>query len=422
MTTGPGNARRQALIVLIASMTCHAGNYLFYLIAARLVLPMEFAAITALITLGTITMTPVNGVQMAVARDVAVLQTSGTSGELSRYLRRLGGRTGMACLAILIGITALSPILADHLHIGSPYPVVLAAFWVAAVALLNVLTGVTQGMQKFGYVAFTLAGPLGALRTVLLPLCLVVMGIASIAGSMWALILATVIGLAVMIRPVARAALITPTVAPPMPSMLVTMIALLAFASLTNIDVLFAQASLGEVDRAHYAGAVLLGKIALFAPSALAFVLLPQATAALERGERAERPVLMTMGTTAAVGLAVAGALWVMPTSLLTLTFGPAYAASKPLLAPLALVMTAAAVLWVHVTFATAKQSKLMPLGLVVAAVAHWILLAFLNDSPMQIITASGIAIGVSLIVIEIASGSGVVRMLAGSRKTAVSQ
>jgi O-antigen/teichoic acid export membrane protein len=231
---------------------------------------------------------------------------------------------------------------------------------------------------------------------------------------MLAMILATIVGLVVMIRPAARSVRIAPTTPPPVPNTLVTMIALLAFSSLTNADVLVAQASLAAPDRAHYAGAVLLGKIALFAPAALALVLLPRATAALERGERAEPAVLKTMGLTAACGLLVAGVLWVMPAWVLTATFGPAYAASKPLLAPLALVMTGAAVLWVHLMFATAKRSKRMTVGLVTAAIAHWIMLVLLHDSPQHIILASGIAIGASLVVIEIASSSGVVRMLTG--------
>jgi O-antigen/teichoic acid export membrane protein len=406
------SGRRAGLIVLIASFAGHAGNYLFYLIAARMVTPPEFAAISALVAFGTIAMMPMNGIQVAVARDVAVLRTSGTVGEMSAYLRRIGLRMSVACLAILVAISGLSPLLADRLHLGSPLPVVLAAVWIAGLALLAVMMGVAQGMERFGYVAFTLGGPLGVLRAALLPLCVLAAGM---AGGVWAMIAATAIGLAVLIGPTAAAVRETPATPPPLPNMLVTMVALLAFSSLTNVDLLVAQATLTESGRAHYAGAVLLGKIALFAPSALALVLLPRATSALERGERAEGAVLKTMALTAACGLLVAAVLWLMPTWVLTGTFGPEYAASKPLLAPLALVMTAAAVLWVHLTFAVAKRSRRMTVGLVAAAVAHWVLLAFLHGSPWQIITASAIAIGASLVVIEIGSGSGVVRMLTGA-------
>ncbi len=402
------SGRRAGLIVLIASFAGHAGNYLYYVIAARMVTPPEFAAISALIAFGTIAMMPINGVQVAVARDVAVLRTSGSDAELSGYLRRLGRRMGVACAVLLVAISALSPVLASRFHLGSAQPVVLAGAWIAVTALLVVLTGVVQGLERFAFVAFTLAGPLGILRPALLPLCVLAAGM---AGGMAAMLLASVVGLAVILRPAAGSARIAPAEPPAMPSTLVTMIALLAFSSLTNVDLLVAQAFLAESDRAHYAGAVLLGKIALFGPSALALVLLPRATAALERGARTERAVLLTMALTAACGLCVTLALWIMPTWVLTGMFGPAYGAAKPLLAPLALVMTAAAVLWVHLTFATAKRTRLMTVGLVAAAVTHWILLAVLHGSPAQIITASAIAIGGSLVVIEIVSNSSVLRM-----------
>ncbi|WP_158850673.1 lipopolysaccharide biosynthesis protein [Saccharothrix deserti] len=412
------DARRMGLIVLIASLAQHGGNYLFYVIAARMVTPPEFAAISALIAFGTIAMMPINGVQMAVARDVAVLRTSGTEGEMSGYVRRLGRRTGITCLVTLLVIIPLSPLLSDRLNLGSPQPVVLAGVWIAAAALLNVLTGITQGMERFGFVAFSLAGPLGALRPLLLPLCVLAAGM---AGGMWAMIAATAIGLVVMIRPAAQIARVAPTATPAMPSTVVAMIALLAFSSLTNADLLVAQAGLAEADRAHYASAVLLGKIALFLPTALAFVLLPKATAALERGERAEGAVLMTMGLTVVLSLGVAGLLWIMPPWLLTATFGPEYAMAKPLLAPLALVMTAAAMLWVHLTFAIAKRSRRMTTALVVAAIAHWIVLGFMHDSPTQIILGSAIVIVATLVAIEIGSGSGIVRMLMGRPKAVAS-
>lgn len=415
-----GSGQRAGLIVLIASFVGHGANYLYYIVAARMVAPPEFAAISALVAFGAIAQMPINGLQVAVARDVAVLRTTGTDGQMSAYLRRLGLRVGLICLAVLAMISTLSPVLADRLHLGSVH-VMLAAVWIAAMCVLLVFTGVTQGMEWFGYVAFTLAGPLGGLRTLLLPLCLLITGITGIAGGMWAMILAALAGIAVLILPIGSLVRVEPTTSPPTPSTLITMIAMLSFSSLTNVDLLIAQANLAEADRAHYAGAVLLGKIALFAPAALALVLLPRAAAAVERGEHAERAVLKTMALTVICGLLVAAVLWGMPTWVLTGTFGPEYAATKPYLAPLALVMTAAAALWVHLTFATAKKSRRMTAGLVTAAIGHWVLLAFLHDSPWHLITASAIAIGASLVVIELGSRSGIVRMLLGKQKVSVS-
>jgi O-antigen/teichoic acid export membrane protein len=406
--------RRAALVVLVASFVGHGGNYLFYLVAARMLTPAEFAATSALIAFGTISMMPINGVQVAVARDVAALRESGTAAGLSAYLRRLGRRTGAASLAVLVLLGGLSALLARWLHLGSAFPVVLAAVWIALMALLLVATGVAQGMHRFSTVAFVLAGPMGALRPALLPLCVLAAGL---AGGMWAMVLASLVGVAALARPVSRLAAVPPGAPPRTASTLVTMVGLLAFSSLTNADLLVAQASLAETDRAHYAGAVLLGKIALYAPAALAMVLLPRAAAARERGERADADVLRTMALTAGGGLAVAAVLWAMPAWLLTATFGPAYAGAKPLLAPLALVMTAAAVLWVHVTVAAAEGSTAMTVGLLVAAGAHWLLLALLHDRPQHIVVASAVAIGGTLAVVETVSPTGAVRLLLGGSR-----
>jgi O-antigen/teichoic acid export membrane protein len=409
------DGRRAGLLVLIASFAGHAGNYLFYVVAARMVTPPEFAAVSALIAFGSMTWVAVNGVQMSITRNVAVLRTSGTPGELSAYLRQQARRIGVAALVLAVVIAALSPVLAHQLHLGSAQPVVLAAVWIATTCVLLVLIGAVQGMERFGYVAFALAGPLGVLRTLLLPLCLLVAGM---SGSMWAMLLATLIGLAVLVPPLLRAAKPTPTTAPATTNTLATMVGLLAFSSLTNVDLLVAQATLLEHDRALYAGAVLLGKVALFAPAALAVVLLPRAAAALERGESADSAVLKTLVMTAAAGLAVTVALWLMPTWVLTLTFGPAYAESKPMLPALALVMTGAAVLWVHLTFSIARKSRRMVIGLVGVAVGHWVLLALLHGSPWQVILASGIAVGTALVFVEVGSRSGTLRMLLNVSKS----
>ena len=409
------DGRRAGLLVLIASFAGHGGNYLFYVVAARMVTPPEFAAISALIAFGTIIWTPVNGVQLSITRNVAVLRTSGTPGEVSAYLRQQGRRMGLAALLVAAAIIALSPVLSDRLNIGSVQAVVLAGLWIGTTYLLLAITGAAQGMEKFGYVAFSLAGPLGVLRLALLPLCLFAAGM---TGSMWAMIIASVIGLAVLVRPLVSFVKVAPTTAPGSTNTLSAMAGLLAFSSLTQVDLLVAQAMLAEADRGIYASAVLLGKVALFAPAALAMVLLPRASAALERGESADAAVLKTHALTAAGGLVVAGALWALPTWVLSATFGPEYAASKPLLPLLALVMTGAAVLWVHLTFSIARKSTRMVAGMVGIALAHWVLLAFLHDTPHHIILASSTAVGAALLGVELGSRSGIARMLLRSART----
>lgn len=405
---------RSGLVVLAASFLGHGGNYLYYVVAGRMVGVEQFAEISAMIALSTIFFMPVNGLQVAAARDVARLAAQHDLAGISGYLRSLLRRTGLLVVALLVVLLALSPVLADQLRLDSVWLIVLAAVWIALGSLLLVATGVAQGAQRFGLVAGVLAGPLGLFRVLLLPLLLVALGL---PGSMVAMVLATVIGLVMVAGTVRRG-----TDAEPDRQVVFrpgqAVVALLAFSSLTNLDLLVAKAALPAAQAGEYAGALLLGKIALFAPAALAMVLLPRAAAILEHGGDAARPVLLTLAVTLASGLGITGLL-ALPLNPVTLTFGDQFAGAASLLVPLALVMTGAALLNVHLTFAMASRSRSFPLLLVVAASSHAALLAVLHDSGEQIVLASALAIGTTLLVHEVGSRHGAVRTLARLRRAA---
>src|SRR5438093_1570463 len=66
-------------------------------------------------------------------------------------------------------------------------------------------------------------------------------------------------------------------------------VVLLAYAALTNIDAVLARSLLPPDDAGAYAGAVTLGKIVLFAPIAIGYLLLERTSRAHARGEDTDR-------------------------------------------------------------------------------------------------------------------------------------
>lgn len=397
---------RAGILVLTGSIVGHLGNYLFYVLAARGLGVEQFAEVTAMIAFSTIIAWPINGLQVAVARDVARMRSvddrEGLAGLVTALVRR-GFVLGLALAAALI---AFSPVLLQWLNLSTIWLPMAASIWIVLLVWLIVGTGVAQGLEKFGLFSVLLAGPLGLLRTILLPLLVFAAGL---TGSMLAMALATVVGLAMIAPSVLHASRGPRRSVSFHPGS--AMIALIAFASMTNVDVLVAKATLDAGIAGAYSGAALIGKIALFAPSALALVLLPRAAAALERGERAERSVVMTMGVTIALGLAIAATLALLPGRVLSLTFGDDFQAASTLLAPLALVMTMAAVLNVHMTFSLARRSRRLPTLMVAGAVGHLLLLFFWHDNPVQIIRATAVSIGLVLAIHEGTSRYGLLRM-----------
>lgn len=399
---------RVGLIVLVASFVGHGANYGYYVVAARMLDVPGFADISVLIAFSLLAFMPFNGLQAAAARDVARLSESTDPGRVSAYIRTLFLRVGLVDLLLLAALVAVSGPLASWLGLESPRLIWLTGVWIALGTLLILGLGVSQGLQRFGTVGVLLAGPLGAFRTALLPVGIVLAGV---AGGVGAMIAATVLGLGIVWLALRSALSAPPTAGHGLPPVGTAVVALLAFASLTNADLLVAKAALSPQDAGVYASAALLGKVALYAPQALALVLLPRAAAALARGERAEGQVLVTLGVTVLSGLAVAVGLALLPTSVLAGTFGPEYVGARPLLLPLALVMTGAALLNVHLMFAMARGSRGFPALLVVTAIGHALLLALLHDSAAQIITATAIAVGVATLVHETTSRHGALRM-----------
>ncbi|MGY1783137.1 lipopolysaccharide biosynthesis protein [Geodermatophilus sp. SYSU D01036] len=412
-----GGDVRSGLTVLAASMVGHAGNYLFYVVAARMLGAAQFAEVSALIAYSLICFQPLNGVQAAAARDAARLAGQGDAAGLSALVRTLARGSGWGTLGATLALLAVGPLLTAWLDLSTWTLAAVAALWIPLGGVLLVGTGVLQGLGAFGRVALVLAGPLGALRTALLPICVLLIGL---SGAVWAMVAATVIGLLLLAGPLRRAARPAPGTARFSPG--TSIVALLAFASLTNLDQLVSKAALAPEVAGVYAAAALMGKVSLYAPAALTMVLLPRVAADLARGREPIRPVLLTMGVTAVTGLAITGALALVPASLLAATFGPEFADAARLMVPLSLVMTLASLLYVHLTLAIARSSRSFPVLLLVAALAHGAVLALWHGSPEAVIAASAVVIGVTTLVHEVASPHGTVRMVlraAAARRTA---
>lgn len=467
------SVRRSGLVVLVASLVGHVANYLFYIVSARTLPVGELAQITALTSLGTMTFLPYSGVQAAlartVARDLAEGRPARAQAAVGWTLRRTVVVQGGVALVTVLGAPVAARVL------GTPLTTwLLGATWLVLGAGLQVLLGPLQGRARFGRVALLLAGPLGGLR-LLFVVPLVLWWGAS--GAMAALVLATVVGLAVALpgvrprrddtpppsalpaapppadpaRPAVAAtqtpttqtpttqapttqgaadpvdpgaaAPVTPQATPlpadgrsgaPLAGLTVTVVALLAIASLTNVDVVLAKVNLDPVEAGLYSAAALLGKIAFHGPSALAMVLLPLVTRRLTQGQDVHRPVLGALAVVAGSGLAFCAVLLVAPPSLITGVFGPQYAEGYRYVLGVALVMTAAAVLYVHLMVALAAHDRTFVVVLVVAATVHVLLLSLVARSPGAVVAVSAVSVVPALVWREATSRYGTVPLLSG--------
>jgi O-antigen/teichoic acid export membrane protein len=103
---------------------------------------------------------------------------------------------------------------------------------------------------------------------------------------------------------------------------------LLAYAALTNVDAVLAPSLLPPDEAGAYAGAVLLGKIVLFAPIAVGYVLLERTARAHARGEDTERGLYFALAFVLATSGVVALAYLVAPAFFVGFVAGDRYPAT----------------------------------------------------------------------------------------------
>lgn len=402
--TGRDSTVRAGVVVTAGTFAGHLGNYLFYVLAARLLGPASFAEVSALVAFATLVTQPFTGIQAAAAGDIARLRASGGMGRVGGYLARLLTLVASATGLVLVVLLGVSPLLTRWLRLESTTVTIVAVIWIAAWGAAYVGVGVMQGMDRFGQVAWLMGGPLGLMRAALLvPFVLW----AGVTGSMIALLAAALVGLVGLVPTVRKASRGHSREAVGRPRLGLPLVTLLAFASLTNADVLVAKAVLPPIDAGLYSSAVLLGKISLFAPLAIAMIVLPRAASILETGGDARRLLMWAQAVTLGMGVVITGAWLLLPEAVIRLTFGESFLAARELVVPLSATMTLAALLNVGVSYALALRRRRFSVALAVGALLHILLLATFARSPGSIIAISAISIGATLVVTELLTGHG---------------
>ena len=389
-----------------------AGAYAYNLVCIRWLGARDYGDVAALTALSTILLLPLLGVQAALAREVAAFRANENAPALGALLA-LTMRRGVVLVAVAIALLLVgAPAIAALLNIATVESVAAAAFLVGAGSAMPVLQGFLQGVERFRPISVALI-VYGIGRPIIaVPLILVGLGVAGAltAGTVAALGAAAIAlwALRDILREHGRA-----PVALELTGFKPVIIGLFAFTVVTNADVLAANAFLGESEAGTYASASLVGKLAALLPAGVvAPVLLPRATARIERGADATRIVSAALIATAVFGVILTVVLFAVPESLVEWAFGEQFADARDLLAPCAAVMTLCGVINVNLTFAVALRDHALIRLLVAAVVVQLLLFAVLHDGPYEILAATALASLVVIVPHEVRSPVAIWRLL----------
>ncbi len=340
-------------VIALAMGVMNLGTYGFTILAARLLGPVEYGALAAVMGLLLVVNVLSLGLQATAARRVSAMPEH--TSELEAEILGLGYRSAAVLGAICL---VSSPMVSALLELDSWLTAALLGVTVVPLTVMGSQAGVLQGERRW------------------LPLALIYLttGIGRIGCGAVGLVwrpdaLGAMTGVAVgAFLPVLIAWLAlrhsSREVAPRpsrrfLPGGLLRELghnshALLAFFALSNADVVVARTVLGENDAGLYAGGLILTKAVLFLPQFVVVVAFPSMAGA--RGSRRTR----LKGLVLVLGIGVLTTLGVLVLSSLAVVFvgGAEYAALESRLWAFAVLGTLLALLQLMVYDAVARQRR----------------------------------------------------------------
>jgi O-antigen/teichoic acid export membrane protein len=389
-----------------------AGTYGYNLLCIRWLGPRGYGDVAALTALSTILLLPLLGVQAALAREVSAYRARGEEEAIAVLLRLTLRRAFLGGVVAILALAGLSPVISALLNISTTASTLAAVALTVSGSFFPLLQGFLQGLERFGRITFALL-VYGFGRPLLaVPFLLAGFGVAGAltAGVVSGIAASSVVlvGLVAMLPKPDRA-----DVGLQLGDFRPVIFGLFAFTLLTNSDVVVAKVFLDEHDAGTYASASLAGKVAALLPAAvIAPVLLPRATARLERGEDAGGIVSASLIATGVFGVLLTAVLAVVPTQLVEWAFGEQFGDARDLLAPCAAVMTLCGLINVNLTFAFALRDRQLIRLLGIAVLVQGVAFGLLHDSPYEILAATAIGALVAIVPHELRSPVAVWRLL----------
>ncbi|MEX2049120.1 MAG: lipopolysaccharide biosynthesis protein [Gemmatimonadota bacterium] len=394
----PSGARSGALIAA-ASMVAIGLNYIFLVVAARLLGSRDYGALAALLGLLTVVLLPAGAVQLAVSREVSRRLAVGDA----------KGADAFGWAALRLGLIATVPIVAlslalviplrEILNIESTGVVALTTAALVAVFALPVAMGVLQGYQRFIAIAAMFVVPF-AIRLGLLALAALA-GL-RLGGAVFAAVAATIAAAALAIAiahgPLRRgASAVRPSLGPFLRYLWPVVVGVLGIAVLTNFDLLVVKARFSPDDAGEYAAASAFARVAFFLPATILAVLFPRTAARQARGEDTADILGRSLLATAAFGALLMLFYAMTGRGLVHTSFGAEFAEGGELLVPFTASMTLFALANVLVGFHLSRDETYYAWIVAVIVPVQLVLLTFFPIDLRGVIWAN-IGVGIGLL------------------------
>jgi len=375
------------LYLFAATLVANVLGFGYQIVMARLLRPEEFAVLTALFGILILESISSQVIQSATAKLAAQYRARDEEAALHAFVRRWAVRVGGGAAAVGLLVAALSGVIAGALAL----PALSVALLGLTLFLALVFTfglGLLQGLARFVWMGSALIAQAGSRLAVGVVLVLTGLGVDGAFTGATAAIAISLIVVAVPLVPLFRAArgsTVKHELGPAETRFFaLSAVVLLAYAGLTNIDAVLARSLLRPEEAGAYAGAITMGKIVLFAPIAIGFLLLERTARTHARGEDTDRALYLALAFVLATSGLVALAYILLPEFLVPLVVGSQYPDTAKIVGTYGVAALANALLNLWISYFIGRGEMRVGLLLAVAVVAELVLLLTSATDPLS--------------------------------------
>jgi O-antigen/teichoic acid export membrane protein len=377
---------RNSAIYLAGGVAAGLLGYVFHFATGRLLGPVAYADVAAVLAALYIVSLPALIVQTVCARFVSLAEARGEHGIIPRLLLRITGASLAFSLAGALALVLLAPAIAGYLQLPRPQLVYVLAAASVIVLLVTVNRGALQGMQHFW--ALSANTVLDLAVRVIAALALIAAGLGALGGILALLVgpaVAYVQGLFLVRQPAGDGAGSAPSMADVGRYALSASIAAVGVTYLFNIDVVLAKHYLPASQAGVYAAGSVLARAVYFLGTTIAGVMLPQVATLHARNDAhfhvVDRSLLL-------LGLIAAGMFtaYLFLPGLVLLPYGHGFDAAEPYLGPFAAALGLLALSNLLVTYFLSVDSRRFVVPLAGACVLETALIAVFHAGMAQIV------------------------------------
>jgi O-antigen/teichoic acid export membrane protein len=344
-------------------------NYLFNIVMGRMLGPVEFGTLTAVMSILYILLVFSSSLQNVVTKFASMCLAKKNIALAKHGLIKLSLVFLLVSLSVVFGFLAFIPEITAYLHLKSSLPILAVLPYIFTIFLMPIPVGLLSGFQKFN--AISLNGAIISILKLGVAILLVYLGY-STPGAILSFFIASILAYAILFF---NLGFILKTKASDgfsfkglVPSFGWTFLAFLGMALFQSLDVIMAKHFLSAMDAGLYAGISMMGKIIFFASSVILGAMFPLVSEKHYNNEKHSHLLYQSLIFVSLVSLSIALLYALFPSLAVKLFLGNAYYGISSLVAIFGTAMIFFSISNVFVYyFLSTHRNKLAAMPLLIA-------------------------------------------------------